>query len=214
MIPILLGRRALEISTALTSSSRSVGSDQDSQSPSDQDTSGTTTVEGLTGTDEKTGSDGTSDGDHLQMTRLHLLLQHGRVLESPLELFGVFGASRDDLATETYQEGKSVGRSAHFRLDTRGARLDSPSVTGGGLVTLKVETRSGPERLFRGVVDFRSVGSVVLLVDSRHDGGVGLVAILGILLLLVHGCCARPRMDDGLRVGLEGDVDRGATSGT
>jgi hypothetical protein len=64
-------------------------------------------------------------------------------------------------------------------------------MSGSGLVTLKVETGSGPERLFRGIIDLGSVGSVIFLVDSRDNSGVWLVAVFGILLgLISHGCAS------------------------
>jgi len=93
------------------------------------------------------------------MTGLHLLLQHWAVFETSLKLLGVIGSSRDDLTS---------------------------GVTRSRLVTLKVETRSSPKGLFRGIIDLRSLSPVIFFVDGGDDGRVGLVGVttleLGILL--------------------------------
>jgi hypothetical protein len=50
--------------------------------PSDDETSGTTSSEGVTRTDEKTSTNGATDSNHLQVSRLHSLLKsEGFVLD-------------------------------------------------------------------------------------------------------------------------------------
>lgn len=148
--------------------------------PSDNKTKGTTSSEGVTRTDEKTSTDGTTDGNHLQVSGLHLLLEQQGLVGN--ELGGCFSL---ELHTTEWSALLSSRTLSYLGWKGRGRR-DIPGGTWGSLEGLPVETGPGPLGLERRVVggcDIVDTASVVAIVGGT-DGSLQIataVLLLGVL---------------------------------